>query len=236
VPTSVILGWVRAGVCFVLAAALFGSGSRAQLYIGGEAGWTGLSDQTDTIDDTASVMARFNRGFNTGARGGYEWGAWRFEEEYSYRQNSARDLIRKNSTANAAGGDRHSNSIMTNVLYDFTTGYSITPHVGFGVGATDVFDGLKLPGIGQVFNGSSWQFGYQGIAGIRYRLTSALTLDLDYRFFAAIAPSLTIPRTNLQYSTYYKTNNFVASVTYRFAPPPPTPGLVSMPATPPPRP
>ena len=141
-------------------------------------------------------------------------------------------MVGSNFTANAAGGERHSNSIMTNVLYDFTPGYPITPHVGFGVGAAEVFDGLKLPGIGQVLNGNSWEFGYQGIAGIRYRLSGALTLDLDYRFFATIGPNFSIPRTNLQYSTYYRTNNFVASVTYRFAPPPTAPASVSVPAAP----
>ena len=200
---SVILEWASVGGCFVLAAVLFGPGSRAQFYIGGEAGWTGLFDRTDTISYITSPIARFNGGFNTGVRAGYEWGPWRFEEEYSYRQNGARDLVASNFTVNAAGGDRHSNSIMTNVLYDFTPGYPITPHVGFGVGAADVFDGLKLPGIGQV-------------------LSDAFTLDLDYRYFATIGPKFSIPRTNLQYYTYYKTNNFVASVTYRFAPPSPT--------------
>ena len=233
---SVILEWASVGGCFVLAAVLFCPGSRAQFYIGGEAGWTGLFDRADTINYITSPIARFNGGFNTGVRAGYEWGPWRFEEEYSYRQNGARDLVASNFTVNAAGGDRHSNSIMTNVLYDFTPGYPITPHVGFGVGAADVFDGLKLPGIGQVFNGSSWQFGYQGIAGIRYHLSDAFTLDLDYRYFATIGPKFSIPRTNLQYYTYYKTNNFVASVTYRFAPPPPTSVPVSTPAAPAPSP
>ena len=126
------------------------------------------------------------------------------------------------------GNRRYSTSIGDDGDDAETPGYAITPHVGFGVGAADVFDGLKLPGIGQVLNGSSWQFGYQGIAGIRYHLSGALTLDLDYRFFATIEPRFSIPRTNLQYSTYYKTNNFVASVTYRFAPPPPAPASVSL--------
>jgi OmpA-OmpF porin, OOP family len=234
--TSVILGWVGVVGCFVLATVPFVPGSRAQFYIGGEAGWTGLSDQTDTINYMTSYVARFYPGFNTGVRGGYEWGPWRFEEEYSYRRNAARDLIGSNSTVSAAGGDRHSNSIMTNVLYDFTPGYSITPHVGFGVGAAEVVDELNLTDTGQVFNGSSWRFGYQGIAGIRYRISAAFTLDLDYRFFATIEPTFDVPRTNLQYSTYYKTNNFVASVTYRFSPPPPTPNPVSVPVTPPPLP
>jgi opacity protein-like surface antigen len=121
---------------------------------------------------------------------------------------------------------------MTNVIYDFTPGYPITPHVGFGVGAAEIFDGLKLPGIGQVLKGNSWQFGYQGIAGIQYHLSGTFTLDLDYRFFATIEPGFSIPRTNVQYSTYNRTNNFVASVTYRFAPPPAASAPVSVPAAP----
>src|SRR5499427_3122962 len=229
---TVILECAGVGGCFFLAVLLFGPGLQAQIYIGGEAGWTGLSGQTDTISGITSPTARFNGGFNSGVRGGYEWGPWRFEEEYSYRQNGARDVVGSNFTVNAAGGHRHSNAIMTNVLYDFTPGYPIAPHLGFGVGAADVFDGLKLPGIGQVLNGNSWQFGYQGIAGIRYHLSDAFTLDLDYRFFATIGPSFSIPRRNLQYYTYYKTNNFVASVTYRFAPPPAAPAPVSVPAAP----
>ena len=96
-----------------------------------------------------------------------------------------------------------------------------------------MFDGLKLPGIGQLFNNSNWQFGYQGIAGIRYELSSTLALDLDYRYFATIEPTFGIPRTNVHYSAYYKTNNFVASLIYRFSPPPPTPVSVSAPDVPP---
>ena len=214
-------------------AALFGQDSQAQFYVGGEAGWTGLFDRTDMIGDVTSVIARFNGGFNTGVRGGYEWGPWRFEAEYSYRPNGARDLIGSNFAIKAVGGNRHSNSIMTNVVYDLTLGCPITPHFGFGVGAVDVFDGLKLPGIGQLFNNSNWQFGYQGIAGIRYEFSSALVLDLDYRYFAAIEPTFGIPRTNLHYSAYYKTNNFVASLIYRFSSPPPTPVSVSAREAPP---
>src|SRR3984893_18349926 len=137
------------------------------------------------------------------------------------RQNEARGLVGSNLTIAAVGGNRHTNSITTNVLYDFTLVFPITPHAGFGVGAANVFDGLKLPGIGQLFNNSSWQFGYQGIAGIRYNLSPTFTLDLDYRYFAVTLPTLNIPRTNLRYRTAYDTNNFVASLIYRFAPPPP---------------
>ncbi|MBV9200570.1 MAG: OmpA family protein [Alphaproteobacteria bacterium] len=221
--------------CLAAAAILLPASSQAQLYIGAEGGWTGLPDQTDTIAGVTSFTARFNGGFNAGVRGGWEWGPWRFEEEYSYRQNGARDLLGNNFIINGISGNRHTNSIMTNVLYDFTLGYPITPHIGFGVGAADVFDGLKVPGIGQLFNNSSWQFGYQGIAGIRYNLNPNLTLDLDYRYFATTQPTLNIPNTNLRYRTGYHTNNFVASLIYRFAqPPPPTPAAVEAPTPAPP--
>jgi hypothetical protein len=55
-------------------------------YLGGQAGWTGLPYQTDTIDRVASVPISFDAGYNLGVRG-YGWGSWRFEEKYSYRRN-----------------------------------------------------------------------------------------------------------------------------------------------------
>src|SRR5689334_4383884 len=205
--SSVILRCLTISACLATVVMLPPASSRAQLYIGAEGGWTGLPDQTDTIAGVTSFTARFNNGFNAGVRGGWEWGPWRFEEEYSYRQNGARDVVGSNFIVKGVGGNRHTNSIMTNVLYDVTLGYPITPHFGFGVGAADVFDGLKLPGIGQLFNNSSWQFGYQGIAGIRYNLSPNFTLDLDYRYFATTRPTLGIPNSNLRYRTSYQTNN-----------------------------
>src|SRR6202007_1689218 len=207
IPTSsVILRSAMMGACLALFAMLLSADSRAQIYIGAEGGWTGFPDRTDHLGNVTSSKPRFDAGLNAGVRGGYEWGPWRFEEEYSYRQNGARDLVGTNFIVKGVSGDRHTNSLTPHVLYDFTLGYPITPHVGCGVGAADVFDGLKVPGIGQLFNNSSWQFGYQGIAGIRYNLSPTFTLDLDYRYFATTRPTFNIPQTNLVYLTAYDTN------------------------------
>src|SRR6201987_4021458 len=164
--SSVILRSAMMGACLALLAMLLPADSRAQIYLGAEGGWTGLPDRTDDILNVTSFKALFNPGFNPGVRGGYEWGPLRFEEEFSYRQSGARDLVGTNFIIKGVSGDRHTNAIMTNVLYDFTLGYPITPHVGFGVGAVDIFDGLKVPGIGPLFKKTSWQFGYQGIDGV----------------------------------------------------------------------
>jgi opacity protein-like surface antigen len=161
------------GISLVTGASLaFAMGLRisdawAQYYIGAQVGWTGLPYQTDTIDGLGSVPVEFSAGYNVGVRGGYQSGPWRFEEEYSHRRNDAAEFGAGDST-NGVSGNRHTHSIMTNVLYDLTTGWPITPHIGVGIGAMNVFDGLRVPGIGRVFNDSNWQFGYQAIAGLRY--------------------------------------------------------------------
>jgi opacity protein-like surface antigen len=172
----------------------------------------------------------FSAGYNVGVRGGYQLGPWRFEEEYSYRQNGVAEFGAGNS-ANGVTGNRHTHSIMTNVLNDLSTGWPITPHIGVGIGAMNVFDGLRVPGSGQLFNDSNWQFGYQAIAGLRYEINALFALDLDYRYLATTESTFRIPNTALRYRSSANTNNFVLSVTYRFGPPPPT-GPLPTPAPP----
>src|SRR5438132_10871782 len=108
-------------------------GTPGAFYIGPEGGWTKLTDQTDTVNgrivtgpggaalaiNRRSLNASFDSGFNVGGRLGYQWGPWRFEEEYSYRRNSLSSL------GNAAGlggvvtsfggvdGQRSTHAIMT---------------------------------------------------------------------------------------------------------------------------
>jgi hypothetical protein len=53
---------------------LFMSDARAQYYLGGQAGWTGLPSQTDTIDGVRTIPVTFSAGYNVGVRGGYRLG------------------------------------------------------------------------------------------------------------------------------------------------------------------
>jgi hypothetical protein len=57
---------------------------------------------------------------------------------------------------------------------------------------------------------------------LRYDINSLLALDLDFRYLATTESTFRILRTSLRYRTGANTNNFVASVTYRFGPPSPT--------------
>ena len=136
-------------------------------YVGPEGGWTSLSNQKDTINTTpfrADVgpvgfvppngpffsnfngSARYNSGFNAGGRLGIQYGPLRVEEEYSYRHNGLSSFGAFNlpNTNSAFSGDRITHSIMTNFIYDFTIGWPVSPHIGFGVGAVDNVDSISL--------------------------------------------------------------------------------------------
>jgi len=241
-------GWtIGAGVA--IAAALCATEARAQFYFGPEGGWTGLEGTRGSINGinpltnqpfTLPLNQSFDSGFNVGARAGYEWDNWRFEGEYSYRQNAS------NATAlgSRLNGTVSSNSFMANAIYDFNIGWPLTPHIGMGVGAVDLSGSLNGPNIGFRSRTSDTVFGYQAIAGIRYKFTPNLALDVDYRYrgtsgvnyttntFTA-ANGVTFP--GRTFSASANTNNVVASLTWLFAPaPPPPPMPVAMPAAPPP--
>jgi OOP family OmpA-OmpF porin len=275
-------------------------------YVGPEGGWTKLTDQTDKITTTPfradvgpagftppagpffsnfNAKAKYDSGFNAGGRLGLQYGPLRVEEEYSYRHNGLSTSTNTNAffSSGAFTGNRNTHSIMTNFIYDFTVGWPVTPHIGFGVGAVDNIDSISLrtttlplaagqqlavsvpPGgnagvIGRVgagtpFNpavvggtflkGSSWNFGYQAIAGFRYDINPLLAFDVDYRYLATTDPSFRnkgvapfppfgLPSNSVRYTTGYSTHNIVASLTMKFGAPPPAPPPPAPPAPPPP--
>ncbi len=252
------------GAGVALAMALGGAQANAQFfgpyppgafYLGPEGGWTSLTNESPTVagrGPTGRVAVRtgtvnFSSGFNAGFRAGYMWGPWRFEGEYSYRDNS----VSSGSFANATGSAR-TNAIMANALYDFTLGWPITPHIGAGVGAVNI--NRTLGGSGTVnlpsgpvtftspsISGNQWVFGYQAIAGVRYMINPVLAFDVDYRYFstpsqtitgAASTPTRCCVFTSVK--TGYNTQNVVASLTMMFGAPPPAAPPPAPPAPPPP--
>ena len=239
------------GAGVALAVALSWAGARAQLlappsgpatwYFGGQGGWTDLENQGGHFAGT-HLGERYNNGFNTGARAGLEWGPWRFEEEFSWQDNVLSGVnsvfIPKGGTT-AVGGQRDAYAFMTNAIYDFNVGWAITPHIGAGVGAVVLHDGISFhPGAvgpkGFSFaSSSSTEFGYQGIAGIRYNINPSLAFDLDYRYLATSDPSFHTLG-GVKYTSGYSTHNIVASLTVRFGAAPPPVVAPPMPPAPPP--
>jgi OmpA-OmpF porin, OOP family len=253
---------------------MFGPFPPGMFYLGPEGGWTHLSSTTKSGTFTTkfltpsgprfrttsyTVTSNYNSGYNVGARVGYEWGPWRFEEEYDYRNNtlsSFSGLIGSHGIPGTGTGSVHSNAIMTNAIYDFTFGWPVTPHLGVGVGAVNVSysasqSGSLITPVGHVpadfdFSRSTWNFGYQAIAGIRYDVNPVISLDLDYHYLAT--PSFTVSGacpyakgfgigcngTVPSFSNNYRTQNIIASITMKFGAPPPVAPPPAPPAPPPP--
>jgi OOP family OmpA-OmpF porin len=224
------------GASLVVLAAMTVTGARAQtFYLGGEAGWNVLEDQTDKAPGFAPVHKRFDSGFAAGARAGYEWGPWRFEEEYVYRNNDLTGVRIGGVKATGVSGSRESHALMTNALYDFNLGWPVTPHVGVGIGAVDVIDRARATGIGRITHDDDWRFGYQAIGGVRYNVTPNVALDLDYRYLATTDATFRVPAAPAsKYTSGYNNHTLMASLVYRFGPPPaPVAAPAAMPAPPP---
>jgi OOP family OmpA-OmpF porin len=213
--------------------------SGGAFYIGGEGGWTGLNDATikpTGILANRSTKQRFDTGPLVGVRAGYEWGPWRLEEEFAYRINSMNTIGGVN-----VDGNRTSYAFMTNFIAGtnqwFNLGFPIDPYIGFGIGAVILRDGWSVPIPGLL--GGTWasstntQFGYQGIAGIRYNINPSLAFDIDYRYFATLDPTFrTVPaKLSIPYKSSNSSNNVLASFVVKFGAPPPPP--VAAPPAPP---
>jgi outer membrane protein OmpA-like peptidoglycan-associated protein len=208
-------------------------------YFGGEGGWTSLENQQNNVPGIVFPQS-WKDGFAAGARAGLEWGSWRFESEFRYQQNNTDRLVLHPST-----GGRTAYALMANVLYDLDLGWPVSPHLGGGIGAVDLHENTSVPilGLGPVFPGSDWVFGYQAIAGLRYNISPALAFDLDYRYLATTDAHFTTPpglivdgvaRGNLTVTSGYEAQSIVASLSLRFGAPPPP--VVAPPAPPEPPP
>ncbi len=244
------------GAGVALAMALSWADAQAQLllppsgpgswYFGGQVGWTMLDNQSGRFalnsGATTTLRESWNDGLNTGVRAGYEWGPWRFEEEFSFQTNGLNRLSIGPSAAllpaspvglgNLGGatglvnGDRNAYAFMTNAIYDFAVGWPVTPHIGAGIGAVILHDSISLTngsalaapsGIGhRVASSSRVELGYQGIAGVRYNINPSLAFDLDYRYLATTDPTFRAFSPAGKYRSGYETHNLVASLTVRF--------------------
>jgi OOP family OmpA-OmpF porin len=229
-----------AAVCLAVAATISIGGAQAQtFYLGAEGGWSVLNNQSNTAAGFPTVNSRFDSGFAAGARVGYEMGPWRFEEEYVYRRNGLNRVTAAGFTPGGIKGERQSHAIMTNVLYDINLpalglgpALPVTPHIGAGIGAVNIKDRAFAPGLGRFFDDEDWQLGYQAIGGLRYNITPAVAFDLDYRYLATTEATFRVPGNGTKYKTGYDTHNLMASLVYRFGPPPAPPPIAVPPAPP----
>jgi opacity protein-like surface antigen len=149
------------------------------------------TDLTEFFGPVApGTKVKFDPGFRAGFTGGYQVTPWfAGEAEIGFMQNQI-DFI--------TGADRVHDTWFSNVpflanaKFQFPNPSPLTPYIGAGVGFTESIlsvDQISLGGTS--LNGDLYdtEFAYQAFAGLRYRLNERMGLSVEYRYFAAEAPS-----------------------------------------------
>lgn len=142
----------------------------------------------------------------------------------------------------APDGDVAAWTVMGNIIYDILPGSALNPFIGAGVGVNHV----KMDVTGQFSNvpapvtaanaiqnltidDSDTAFAYQAIAGLAWKATDQLSVDLTYRYLATSDLDFTSTgslASGLQpgvFSGKYKDQSVTLGLRYLFAAPPPPP-------------
>ena len=162
---------------------------------------------------------------------------FRAEAEIAYRSNHVSSINISPPGITVQGtGHIDSADFMLNGYYDFLNSSAWTPYLGAGVGAGRVtLNDVGIAGIGFTNSGDDWQFAYQGIAGVRYSFTPAISVNLDYRYFSTTDPTFKVNflGTTFSQKTQYHTHNIMLGLAYHFTPAPPPPPVAAAPPPPP---
>jgi len=119
-------------------------------------------------------------------------------------------------------GNVHSVALMANAIYDFIPNSRWTPYLGAGIGAAnDTVSNVNLLGV-ESNSANSWQFAYQGIAGVKFAATPQVSFALDFRYFGTTSPSYSIAGGTLNGGSY-NSENVMLSIAYHFGAPSPPP-------------
>lgn len=106
---------------------------------------------------------------------------YRVEAEVVYRRNSVENV--SPSVGQEFSGHVNNLGVMTNVYRDFGTA-RLRPYIGGGLGVSYV-DILTFPVFdpSNTFVAYDTMFAFQGMAGLKYELTSRISLYSEYRYF-----------------------------------------------------
>jgi len=263
---------IAASACSVAHAQLLNMPSEpGTFYLGIKGGWTNLVSQTDSfpaLKGIAGAPSKIRMNYDDGdfnnpqhlviaGRFGYQWGPWSLEEQIAYRHDTMFRFFGTGAgnSGHLFQGARDSRAFLTNLLYEFalpditlanfTFHPPVTFHIGAGIGAVNVLDGVSFQphqttpysvalgsSGGTLLHANTWAFGYDGVAGVRYEINPNLFLDLDYAYLAT--PPLTFHNkasaaggagrfSGLSYKSGYETHDCVVSLVVKFSPPSPPP-------------
>ncbi|MGH6982579.1 MAG: outer membrane protein, partial [Stellaceae bacterium] len=168
-------------------------------YLRGDIGMTNqqVHKITNVLDGTATSVNTVQKGFDSsmlfGVGLGYQWNNWlRTDLTGEYRSNANfHGLQIVNSGGLFTDEYRASKSewlFLANAYVDLGTWWNITPFIGAGAGMSynriSNFLDVNTPNAGVAFapDTGKWSFAWALHAGLAYRITDSLTMELAYRY------------------------------------------------------
>lgn len=204
------------------------SKAQAQWYISGNAGGAALTSSSRAASDSDGKTT-FDAGYAVAGAVGYSfkapWGAFRLEEEISYRENGL-DAVNISSTSGgsvifpslgtfALGGNITTLGFITNGWFDFDTGSKWVPFIGGGVGGANIdLDITSVGGSSRIFNQSDTVLAAQLGTGVGYRVNARSTLSLAYRVFGTMTPKFGNGTETIEYN--YMNHSAMIGVAIKF--------------------
>jgi outer membrane protein OmpA-like peptidoglycan-associated protein len=135
-----------------------------------------------TLPSDPNHKLRFSDGYGALGGLGYKFdNNFRVELELGYRRN---DIPNINPYA-GVNGHASGFSQMMNVIYDFDLAPNLLAYGGLGIGGVDVTVKASTNGI-SLLNGDDYTIGYQGVAGLAYRIAPLTYAYVDYHYLTAV--------------------------------------------------
>ena len=140
----------------------------------------------ETIDGN---KVKFDTGFHFGLGIGQELTRFlRVELESGFNYNAIKSI----GDADASSGNIYRVPVLANVVLQYPNRTRLVPVIGAGAGAHwAVLDAQNISLGSTTLNddSSTWTFGYQGYAGVRYQFRENMNLGVFYHYSVADGPS-----------------------------------------------
>lgn len=170
---------------------LAGNAVAAQIdgwYVGLEGGASWVDDWSH-VNNGSARTSTFETGWVGLATVGYGWNHWRIEFEAGYRDNDLENYLNSVGVPIAgSAGTLWEATGMVNALYDLSLTDKLSLSLGVGAGGDFSNTELTLVIPGGTAEDDTWNFAYQGIAGINYMVTRRTQLFIDYRYLRVMEP------------------------------------------------
>lgn len=184
-----------ATLCLLLLLAAPARGEHAGPYLGVYAGAHSLQSSR-AVDDLGSFGLKFEPALQGSVVCGWDFepgnplGEGRVELEYSRRRNPLKE-VNFVEGGFSGGGSVTADSLLVNFFGVYHDRSRWSPYIGAGIGAA-IIKATDLQVTGQPLSSdAAVTLAYQVGAGLEYRLTERLSLDIGYRFFGSSRPRFT---------------------------------------------